>query len=331
MRVGIGFNTDISVEQATQYAALADEFGFDSFWLHENSFSRDALSYLYSAARAARKIKLGAGCVSAYTRHPVVLAMSFYTLHEMSANRGIMGLGTGFPMRLDLLGIDHSKPVGALKECAEICRRLWRGETVTMKGRQFSLKNVRPLTGKVQVPIPIYIAAWKTQMLRLTGKVGDGYIAKGGESVKSLKRIMTGIDESAANAKRSMDLIDIAGYLLTAVSSSRELAIQIARKDPFVCYMLSVQDDYLYEESGIDPALKRPIAENYFKGNVSEAQAHITEEMLSTFALAGTADDVCDRVKEYVGAGLKLPILQPISSRDGDVKAVLETGRTLAA
>jgi 5,10-methylenetetrahydromethanopterin reductase len=328
-RIGIGFNTDIPVSQTLHYTLLAEEMGFDSFWLHEHSFSRDALSYLAAASLATTKIKLGVGCVSAYTRHPIVLAMSFLTLQEASSGRVIMGLGTGFPMRLDLLGIKHEKPIAALRETIEICRGIWGGKQVTLKGSIYSVTNVKSLAGTAQSTIPIYIAAWKDQMLALTGKLADGYIAKGGESTKSLKRIVLGIERSAARNGRRLSEIDISAYLLTQVSRTDEEAYLIARKDPFVCYMLSVQDDYLYEETGIDPSLKKPIAENYFRGNISEAQSHITNEMLSSFVVAGTPDSVCDKVKEFEKCGLNLAILQPITKNPEDIKSVIRVGAML--
>ena len=80
-----------------------------------------------------------------------------------------------------------------------------------------------------------------------------------------------------------------------------------AKKDPFVTYMLSVQDDYLYSGTGIDPAKKKPIAENYFKGNLAEASSHITTEMIDSFTLVGTREEVSSRVLEYLRAGIESP------------------------
>ena len=93
--------------------------------------------------------------------------------------------------------------------------------------------------------------------------------------------------------------------------------------------MLSVQDDYLYEGTGIDPKLKKPIAENYFKGNLPGAFEAIKDEMLESFTLLGTSDQVADRLREYAGFGLKLPILQPISMKREDIAKVLEAGSML--
>jgi 5,10-methylenetetrahydromethanopterin reductase len=328
MRIGVGFNADLPVAQITNYASQADDLGFDSFWMHEHSFGRDATSYLSSAANATKKIKIGVACLSPYVRHPVLLAMTAATLQETSNGRVILGLGTGFPMRLDLMGIKHDKPIAAIKEAIEICRGVWSGNVLNYSGSVFSVKGVKSLIGKSS-NIPIYIAGWKKQMLALTGKYADGYVAKGGESIVSIKQIVSSIKSVAENANRSLAKIDVGAYLLTFVDKSKDLAVDRAKRDPFVTYMLSVQDDYLYSGTGIDPAKKKPIAENYFKGNLAEASSHITTEMIDSFTLVGTREEVSSRVLEYLRAGLNLPILQPISMKQEDVRAVLAAGNNL--
>ena len=326
---GIGFNGDVPVPQMIKYAKDAEGQNLSSFWLHEHSFSRDAFSYLSSIAQASSKIKLGAGCFSPFTRHPIVLAMSMATLQEASGGRAILGIGTGFPARLDMMGIKHDKPIGVLKETIEICRKLWNGETLNFQGSYFSLKNVKSIFPPPERKIPIFIAGWKKQMLALCGKYADGYIAKGGESPQSLSRIVSEIKNSSEKRGRSLKDITISAYLLSLVSSTTKDALDAARKDPFVAYMLSVQDDYLYEETGIDPSSKRPIAENYFKGRLDEARKYITDEILEAFTLCGTKKELESRVEEYKKSGLNLPILQPISMRNEDVLSIIEVASGL--
>ena len=329
LKVAVGFNADLPVAQIVRYAEKAEELGHDSLWLHDHSFARDALSYLTAAAGATSRLRLGVACLSPYTRHPVILAMSMFTLQESSKGRAVLGLGTGFPMRLDLMAINHEKPIAALKETMEICRKIWEGQSLTYQGKVFSLKSVKSVSGTVYARIPIYIAGWKKQMLSLTGKYADGYVAKGGESPQSLARIVSEVRSAAESHSRRMSDLEIAAYLLTLVGKTRDSAFAMAKKDPFVNYMLSVQDDYLYEETGLNPAAKKPVAENYFKGNLGESSSHITDEMVEAFTLCGTEDQVRDRVEEYVKSGLNLPILQPISMKNEDIMSVINAGSTL--
>jgi 5,10-methylenetetrahydromethanopterin reductase len=326
LRVSIGFNADLPVPSLVAFARLAETTGFEGVWMHEHSFGRDSISNLSAIASSTEKLRLGFGCLSPYVRNPVVLALTAATLQEASNGRVSLGLGTGFPARLDLMGIEHQYPIAQLKDTIEIARKIWSGVPVTYAGKSSNLKNVKSLLGPVS-KIPIYIAGWKTQMLRLTAMYADGYLAKGGESTNSIGQIVSAI--SSSTGSRSVKEIDLAAYLLTSVARSKDEALSKAKKDPFVAYMLSVQDDYLYEGTGIDPALKKPIAENYFKGNISGAFAAIKDEMIEAFTLSGTPEQVCERVAQYEKAGLNLPVLQPISLKAEDVQEVIRTGGML--
>lgn len=330
MRTAIGFNADLPIREMVEYASLVDDLGFDSVWIHEHSFGRDSISFLGAAAQATKRVKLGVACITPFARHPVAIAATACTLQESSSGRFLLGIGTGFPMRLDLMGIRHEKPIGALKDTIEICRRIWTGNMVSYSGSLFSVNNVKSLT-ETCPRIPIYIAGWKPQILALTGKLSDGYVAKGGESIESTRQIVSSIKKSAESAGRQISEIDVGAYLLSLTDSSKEKALDRARKDPFVTYMLSVQDDYLYEGTGINPSEKKPIAENYFKGNIGVASSFVSNEMLEAFTLVGTEDDVIERVLEYRKAGVALPILQPISMRKDDVTGIIAAGKNLVS
>ncbi len=164
-------------------------------------------------------------------------------------------------------------------------------------------------------------------MLKLTAMNADGYLAKGGESTKSIGHLVSKISSYAS--QRSVSEIDFAAYLLSLVAGSKDEAIAKAKRDPFVAYMLSVQEDYLYVGTGIDPTLKKPIAENYFRGNIAAAFEAIKDEMIESFMLVGTADQVNERVRDYSRAGLTQLILQPISLKPDDVNAVVNAGSIL--
>jgi 5,10-methylenetetrahydromethanopterin reductase len=329
-RVGLGLNADISLHEAAEYASIADGYSLDSFWMHEHSFLRDAVPFLTVASLQTSRIKLGFGCINPYTRNPVLLAQSLFTLHESSRGRMILGLGTGFPPRLDLMGIKHEKPIAAIKETIEVISKLWRGETVNFQGKIFSYRNVKPLTPSIDGKIPIYIAGYRPMMVRLAGKIGDGYLGRGGESVESLKEIIEIVNETTVNDGRKKVNVDTAAYLLCALDDDSQKAKDLARKDPFIIYMMTVSDDRVLEISGFSKEVKKPIAEHFGKGNLAEASKYVTDDLLDTFTLSGSPKEVMDKIEDFVAVGLKLPILQPISCQRNQVKNVLETARQFA-
>jgi 5,10-methylenetetrahydromethanopterin reductase len=157
-RVAFGLIGNVPIRTAVELVQSAEGYGYDSFWMHETYFQREALSYLSPLALSTSRIKLATGCMNPFTRHPVLIAMSAATLNEASSERMILGLGTGFLPRLDQMGISHAEPVGRLEESIDIVRRLLRGEVVAFQGRHYSLRDVKPFFPKFEHPIPIYLA-----------------------------------------------------------------------------------------------------------------------------------------------------------------------------
>src|SRR5208337_1578030 len=105
-RIAIGFNPTISGNEAAEYAQTAEAHGYESFWVHENPFIKDAVSLLSSAISVTSRIKLGSGCVSVVTRHPLLATTTFLSLNDISEGRAIMGICLGgFPW-LPKLGVN---------------------------------------------------------------------------------------------------------------------------------------------------------------------------------------------------------------------------------
>jgi len=322
-RAALGLGGNIPVRHAIEYARYAEAQGLDSCWLHEAYWNRDALTYLTAIATGTRRLGLGTGCINPYTRHPVLIASSLATLDELSEGRVRMGFGTGYPARLDEQGIAHPHPAAAMRESIGLIRRLWQGEKVTHVGGVFSLTNVA-ITVRPARPIPVYLAGWGPRMLRLAGEVCDGYLARAVESPLSVRRLIGAVRAAAAAAGRDAGAVECAAYLLCAVDRDREAARTAMRRDPFVVYQFAVIDERVLEETGVDPACKRRIGEAFRRGDLLEASGLIGDDLLDAFTLAGTPDDLLERLAAYAAAGVGLPILQPVSTDDAEVRRVID-------
>ncbi len=328
-RVALGLGGTLPVREAIEYARHAEARGFESCWLHEAYWNRDALSYLAAMAVSTNHLRLAAGCINPYTRHPVLVAASFATLDELSGGRMVLGFGTGYPARLDEQGIAHPCAAVAMRESITLIRRLWRGEKVTHAGRVFSATNVA-VSVRPTHPIPVYLAGWGPRMLRLAGEICDGYLARAVESPASCRRLIGAVRAAAAQG-RPADSVDTAAYFLCAVDRDRAAARDAMRSDPFVLYQFAVIEDGVLAESGIDPGVKKPIAEAFWRGALGEAARHVSDALLDAFTLAGTAADVLHRLAAYTQAGVRLPILQPIATKEDEVRRVIDVGGEYAA
>ena len=129
-RIGVGFNPNLSPDAIAQYAHPADENNYDSLWVHENPFIRDGITLLSSAISVTSRLKLGSGCISVVTRHPLLASTTFAVLNEMSHGRAIMGVGLGgFPW-LPKIGVKVF-PVKETRPLKRISRILDHNEWVT--------------------------------------------------------------------------------------------------------------------------------------------------------------------------------------------------------
>jgi alkanesulfonate monooxygenase SsuD/methylene tetrahydromethanopterin reductase-like flavin-dependent oxidoreductase (luciferase family) len=80
-------------ERYAEFAALADEAGFDSVWDYEfyrNPFVTHALN-----AQATRRLALGTGIATMATRTPFEMANAVADIDEISGGRALPGLSTG--------------------------------------------------------------------------------------------------------------------------------------------------------------------------------------------------------------------------------------------
>lgn len=328
-RVALGLGGNVPVRQAVEFARYAETQRFDSCWMHEASWTRDALISLTAMALSTRRLKLATGCINPHTRHPVLIASSLAALDELSGGRVTLGFGTGDPSRLDAQGIPHSRPISAMRESITLIRRLWQGEKVTYIGRAFRLTNVA-LSVRPPRPIPIYLAGRGPRMLQLAGEMCDGYLARAVESPTSCRRLIGVVRRAAEAGGRSEDTVDAAAYLLCAVARNREAARSAMRRDPFALSQFAVIPNDVLAESGVDPASRRPIADAVSRGDIEGAARQIGNEFVDTLTLAGTADDVLERLAAYARAGVRCPILLPIAAEPRDVERVIDVGREYA-
>jgi G6PDH family F420-dependent oxidoreductase len=76
-----------------------------------------------------------------------------------------------------------------LEEAVEVIRLLWRGETVSHRGKHYVLENARIYTRPAEAA-PIYVAGAGTKSATLAGKIGDGYIgtAPNAEAIGTFER-----------------------------------------------------------------------------------------------------------------------------------------------
>jgi 1,4-dihydroxy-2-naphthoate polyprenyltransferase len=320
--VGLGLAARGSVTDVVGWADQARGAGLDSVWIHDSYFERDAVTYASAVAAQVPGIRVALGALNPLTRHPVVVAMTVSALDEMAPGRVILGMGTGLPLRLAQMGIPYTPEAGveAVSAAIDTMRALWSGQRVPAAAT--GLPPVQPMFPPVH-RVPIYIAAYRSAFLDLAGQKADGYLARPAESLPSLERMLARLRVATAAAGRPEGAVDVAGYLLTLVDRTRREALNRAKREPFVIYMMSVQSDLAMRRAGLDPELKDRIAAAWRAEDYHGAAALIPDELLDAFMLCGTREEVAAGAAAYHAAGMDLPILQPVLQEQEHVREVL--------
>src|SRR2546428_788931 len=319
--VGLGLAARGDVKNVADWARRAEDLGLDSVWVHDSYFERDPITYLTAIGQVTRHIGLGAGALNPYTRHPVVLAMTMSALDDLAPRRCTLAIGSGLPLRLSQMAIPYDDTVARVSESIDQIRTLWRGEPLKLNA------NVPPLQPMFQRQhrIPIYIAAYRTAFLDLCAEKADGYLGRPAESLPAYAKMRAHILGRAAARGRSSGDIDFRGYLLCLFDDSRREALNRAKREPFVIYMISVLSDISLKRAGFDPQLRTQIAAAWRAEDYHRAGELIPDELLDAFILCGTVDEVAARANAYHDeAGMDVPLLQPILQEEAQVNAVLD-------
>jgi 5,10-methylenetetrahydromethanopterin reductase len=174
-RSSVSLMPDGPVTEVVDLAVEAESLGFERVWVYDEGVAmRDCYVNLAAIALATSKIELGTGITNPYTRHPATTAAAIATLQELSHGRAFLGLGSGGSLTLGPLHTDRSKPVAATRDTLLACRRLFDGETVTMEGNHFELRDARLAFGHPNTEI--WLAGRGPQMLQMGGQLASGVL-----------------------------------------------------------------------------------------------------------------------------------------------------------
>jgi len=311
--IGVGFNPNITPREAAEYACEAELNGYDSFWVHEQPFIRDAVTLLCSGVFATNRIRLGSGCISVATRHPLLAATTFVSLSNMSNGRVIMGIGLGgFPwlpkIGINVFPVAQTHPAKRIREYLTIVKALLNGEKITLQGEFYKVNEIELNTKPAAKP-KLYVAAFGTKLLQIAAQFADGVIIS--------PALMTPETTRQKVESLQSNTLDVASYILATVSKDSAEAKQMMKSYYFFIYQVA---DVIPPEA-LEPydVSERTLAEvktAWRKNDLLTAARSMPDEIVEALTLTGNSDHCLDKLQDYRKAGVKLPIIMPI----GDIK-----------
>ncbi|BBX75440.1 LLM class flavin-dependent oxidoreductase [Mycobacterium shinjukuense] len=324
MRTATTVELSETARDVAQFAVEAEKLGLDVCWVAE-AWGTDAPSALgYLAARTQRML-LGAGVLQLGTRSPVIVAQTAITLSNLSSGRFLLGLGASGPQVIEgLHGVSFARPLARMTETVEIIRRVFTGGKISYSGNEFQLP--RPggeavpmrLSARAEHEIPIYLAALSPAMLRLTGRIADGWLGTSFVPEGAAAAYFAHLDEGLAAAGRTRGEIDICqGAEVAFAADEDELRAMVAARKKELAFSLggmgSASTNYYnraYSRQGwTDVAAE--VRQRWLRGDREGAARAVTDEMVLATTLIGTEEMVRARLAVWRDAGVDTVRLYP--------------------
>jgi alkanesulfonate monooxygenase SsuD/methylene tetrahydromethanopterin reductase-like flavin-dependent oxidoreductase (luciferase family) len=198
-------------EATVAQAIAADEAGLDYVAIQDHPYQRrflDTWTLLAYLAAKTERIRLVPDVLNLPLRLPSVVAKSAASLDLLSDGRIDLGIGAGaFWEGVEAFGGPRRTPkesVDALEEAIAILRGFWSGEgSVTVEGEHYRVAGAKPGPQPAH-PIGLWIGAYGPRMLRLTGRLADGWLPSLGRlDADEIGAMHARVDEAATRAGRN--------------------------------------------------------------------------------------------------------------------------------
>ncbi|BDE11615.1 MULTISPECIES: LLM class F420-dependent oxidoreductase [Mycobacterium] len=344
MRIGLAINYAGGFKEVAAEVADLERAGLDIVFVPE-AYSFDAVSALGYLAASTERVGLASGILQLFTRTPTLTAMTAAGIDYVSGGRFTLGLGASGPQVIEgFHGVPYDAPIARTREVVEICRQVWRRDTVQYQGDHYTIplpaergtglgKPLKLINHPVRERIPVLIAALGPKNVELAAEIAEGwqpifFLPEKAQDV-------WGDALAAGQAKRDPALGQLevfAGPALAIgenVESLREfvkphLALYIGgmgAKGKNFYHTLATRYGYAAQADRIQ--------ELYLAGDKEAAAKAVPDELVRDVNLIGTREFVKDRVAAYRAAGVTTLNVMPMAATSGERVKLIETLREL--
>jgi len=271
---------------------------------------------LGAAAAVTRRLKLGSGIALAFTRTPLETALGTLTLDRLSGGRMVLGLGTSTRHVNEAFhGVAYGDPIAKLRETVLLVRtiieRAHTGELAELQGASYRM-DLRGLFSPppVRPTIPIFLSPLFRKTVELAAEVGDGIV---GHPIWT-PRWVTGevapqIAASLEKRGRARREFEVNLWVYCLIHADRRKALEDAR-GVAAFYAGVAQYRKYFAAHGFEKEATS-IAEATARGDLAGAFAATPVEMGTTFAAAGSPDEVRDWVAKIAAVADSVTLVAP--------------------
>ena len=235
-------------------------------------------------------------------RHPVLLAIQWASLDQLSQGRSLLGvcIGGGHEGELRAFGIKKEERVGRMREGIELLRQIWSDQNTSFHGKYYTLEDYNIVPKPVQKPPPIWIAVSPDReqvgdrivdrAMRRVGLLADGYITMGVTAAELGKRL-TVIEQTAQEIDKDLSNFEVAIHGMVNINDDKEIAYRQSK-------------DYF----------------NHYYG-----PTYPPESLIKVWLAHGAPKDCAQLIQQWIDMGITTPVLRFTSNdQPGQVKRFVE-------
>jgi len=309
------------VQETLAMARACEEAGFDTFWIAEaypwwrkHGFeARSSTAILAVIAAQTRRIRLGWGIISPYTRHPVQIAMEARVMQDLAGDRFLLGLGAS-KIFMKEIGEGEGEKVGpatVMRESIEIVKGVLKGDAFEYQGKVFAA-SVPPLKSDAHTPRgvpPVYVAGTGPVLQKMSGSVGDGLLTASITTPAFVRYSKKNLEEGAEKAGKDPTQLVLGSVIVGSIGRDSAKGKEGAREQAAMYLANKVQNikgsaDVLLECARLTFEELQPVADAMEKGGRKAAAKAVTDEILRKVCpIAGTPEECLERIAEYREAG----------------------------
>ena len=319
MKLDVGMR-DYNLRAVAANAPKAEALGYDCLWTSETQ--HEPFLPLAVAATVTSSIKLGTSIAVAFPRSPMVLAYTAWDLQKASSGRFILGLGSQVRAHNQRrFSVKFESPGPKLREVVLALRAIWEcwqsNTPLKFEGQFYKFDLMTPFfnPGPIAHPkIPVYIAGVNRYMCEVAGEVCDGLHVHPFHSSRYLREyVHPAVDGGLRSSGRSRQdfTYATASFVITG-ETERERARNAEAVRQQIAFYASTRTYgpvlATHGWEGVVPELHQRSLAGDWKGMASL----ITDEMLDTFAVSGTYDNIGTVLRErYSGLLDRIALYQP--------------------
>ncbi|HUI47617.1 MAG TPA: LLM class F420-dependent oxidoreductase [Acidimicrobiia bacterium] len=301
--------TTTDLHAVPEAARTIERAGYDGIYSFEGA--HDGFFPLLLAAEHTERVQLTTAGVIAFARNPMTLAQSAYDLQLASRGRFNLGLGTQIKPHIERrFSMEWSKPVERMRELVLAIRAIWarwhEGTKLDFRGDFYSHTLMTPFfdPGPNPYGLPrVFLGGVGPRMTEVAGEVADGFMIHPFSTEKFMRETtVPALERGLAKSGRTRSDFEVSFPTMVIVAESdEELASRRNEMRPRLAFYGSTPAYKIVLDAhgwgNLQPELNRLSKTGDWKAMASL----ITDEIVDTFVVSGTPEQIAPRLTERFG------------------------------